>query len=106
MRTVDPMTTKTSTRHRDQGVAPDPEMARRLRAARALTGLDQTEFAKLTGISRSIVSRYETATNTVDYKHPFLVTWAYHSAVTLEWLETGLVSADPSGDNDRYSVAA
>jgi len=82
-----------------------------------LTGLDQTAFAKLTGISRSIISQYETGTNT-DYKWPNMIAWAYCSPVTLEWIWTGqesvtpsldgrpLRATSPSPDNDRYPVAA
>jgi transcriptional regulator with XRE-family HTH domain len=101
----------------EPGFVPDPEIVRRLRAARDLTGLDQTAFAKLTGISRSIISQYETGANT-DYKWPFMIAWAYCTPVTLEWLWTGqesvtpsvdgrpLLQASPQRNNDRYPVAA
>ena len=101
----------------EPGFVPDPEIVKRLRAARVLTGLDQKAFAKLTGISRSIISQYETGANT-DYRWPFLIAWAYCSPVTLEWIWTGQESGTiPSvdgrplvptfpWDNDRYLVAA
>jgi len=89
----------------EPGFVPDPEIVKRLRAARVLTGLDQTAFAKLTGISRSIISQYETGANT-DYKWPNMIAWAYCSPVTLEWIWTGRESVHPPGDNDRYPVAS
>jgi len=90
------------------------EQVKRLRAARALTGLDQEDFAKLIGVSRSIVSQYETGANT-HYKQPYLLAWAHYSGVTLEWL-TGRTPPNPSPvvdanpfvstpDNDRYGPA-
>ena len=100
----------------EPGFVPDPEIVKRLRAARVLTGLDQTAFAKLTGISRSIISQYETGTNT-DYKWPNMIAWAYCSPVTLEWIWTGqesvtsppdgrpLAAMSSPGNNDRYPVA-
>jgi len=100
----------------EPGFVPDLEIVKRLRAARVLTGLDQTAFAKLTGISRSIISQYECGANT-DYKWPNMIAWAYCTPVTLEWLWTGQESVTPSvdgrpllatssPDNDRYPVAA
>jgi len=73
----------------DHGTRPDTETAKRLRAARALTALSQTDFADLIGVSRSIVSQYERASNTCHYKRPFLLAWAYYANVRLEWIVTG-----------------
>ena len=100
----------------EPGFMPSPEIPKRLLAARVMIGLDQTAFAKLTGISRSIISQYETGANT-DYKWPNMIAWAWYTPVTLEWIWTGQESATPPADgrplvptfpwdNDRYPAAA
>ena len=69
------------------GQVPEWSLTDRLRKARALTGLDQDEFADLIGVSRGTVSSYERGADT--YKRPYLLAWATGSGVSLEWLTTG-----------------
>ena len=61
--------------------------------------LDQWQFAAKTGISRSIISQYESGAKT-EYKWPVLVTWAYYSGMPLEWIVTGHLPDQP---DDRTS---
>lgn len=81
----------------EPGTRPNPETAKRLRAARTLTGLNQQDFADRIGVSRSIVSQYETASNIGHYKPPFLLAWSYYSGVVLDWVITGEGPMTPSG---------
>ena len=76
-----PMNTDTT------GHVPEWSITDRLRKARELTGLDQTEFADLIGVSRGTVSSYERGADT--HKRPYLLAWAIGSGVSLEWLITG-----------------
>lgn len=69
------------------GLVPEWSMADRLRKARELTGLDQTEFADEIGVSRGTVSRYERGEATA--KRPILTVWAMRTGVPLTWLTTG-----------------
>ena len=69
------------------GQVPEWSLTDRLRKARALTGLDQDEFAELIGVSRGTVSSYEKGSET--HKRPYLLAWAIGSGVSYEWLVTG-----------------
>ena len=68
----------------------------RLWKARELTGLGQTAFAELLGISRGSVSNAERSASLP--KPIVLKAWAMATGVSVEWLETGQGSpSDPNG---------
>jgi transcriptional regulator with XRE-family HTH domain len=78
----------------------------RLRKARLLTGLEQSEFARLAGIARGTVANYEHERSTP--KRLYLRAWADAAGVDLTWLETGEPSDDDDateheGSNDRIA---
>jgi transcriptional regulator with XRE-family HTH domain len=77
------------------GTVPEWTITDRLRKARELTGMDQTEFADALGVSRSTVSNYERGSRV--YRRPVLLAWAMSSGVPLEWLHTGQQSAPQPG---------
>jgi len=62
-------------------------IADRLRKARESTGMDKTEFAKITDISRTVVANLEKGVG--PYKQYYLLTWAKFTDVSFEWLMTG-----------------
>lgn len=76
------------------GVVPEFTQADRLRKARELTGLDQTQFAERAGISRQTVSNYEGGLR--EPRGLYLRAWAEATGVDMHWLQTG----EPSSDND------
>lgn len=69
----------------EHGQVPEWTIADRLRKARELTGLDQTEFADTIGISRKTVSNYERDS---DRRHirAFMIAWALGAGVDYDWL--------------------
>lgn len=76
------------------GIVPDFGMADRLRKAREITGLGQTEFADEIGVSRQSVSSYETGAT-----HPrkiVLRAYALRTGVSLTWLTTGVAPTGPT----------
>lgn len=75
-------------------------IADRLRKAREATGLDQTEFAKLIGVSRGTVSNYERGVDS--YKRPVLLAWAADTGVTVDWFMTGL---EPHSSAEQSNLA-
>lgn len=87
-----------------QGIQGVPEwtMADRLRKVRELTGLDQSEFASLIGVSRGTVSTYESNPHAA-HKRPYLLAWAYYTHTALEWIETG---QEPAPDADPFRGAS
>jgi len=74
------------------GSVPEWTITDRLRKARELTGLDQTQFAEEIGASRGTVSNYERGSKT--HQKSVLMTWAMRSGVPLKWLLTG---QEPTG---------
>lgn len=71
----------------DGVVIPQFTRGDRLRKARELTGLDQTEFARELGVSRQTVSNAETDARAV--RTITLRAWAMRTGVPVAWLETG-----------------
>ena len=67
----------------------------RLRKAREHLGMSQAEFALLTGISRRSISSYESGE--AHPKRPVLFTWAAHTGVSMQWIETGVGSNPDDG---------
>ncbi len=63
---------------------PPETTADRLRRARRYAGLEQTDLADLTGISRATISNYERG-ETAPLK-PYLKLWADACGVDLDWL--------------------
>ncbi|WP_373370661.1 helix-turn-helix domain-containing protein [Brachybacterium paraconglomeratum] len=80
------------------GIIPQWTVADRLRKARELTGMDQTEFAEHAGLSRAGVSNAERGQSTP--RRSTLKLWALSTGVPLRWIETGEA---PSPDGERAS---
>ena len=79
------------------GTIPSFTVADRLRKAREVTGMDQTEFAEHAGLSRAGVSNAERGESTP--RRSTLKLWALASGVPLYWIETGNEEApSPGGD--------
>lgn len=80
----------------------------RLWKARERTGLDQSAFAQLLGISRGSVSNYERSTTPP--KPIVLKAWAEATGVPLEWLAFGEEPVDstppPPGPGARADAVA
>jgi transcriptional regulator with XRE-family HTH domain len=84
------------------GVIPEFTVADRLRKARELTGLDQSEFAARAGFSRTTVVNYE-----LGHRVPralYLRAWATASGVDATWLETGMAPSEDGADSDSVST--
>ncbi|MGP4975833.1 helix-turn-helix domain-containing protein [Brachybacterium tyrofermentans] len=81
------------------GIVPSFTVADRLRKAREVTGMDQTEFAEHAGLSRAGVSNAERGESTP--RRSTLKLWALASGVPLAWIETGEA---PSPDGEGASV--
>jgi transcriptional regulator with XRE-family HTH domain len=67
-------------------------LGRRLRAARALAGLEQAEIADLIGSSRSTVSNWERGV--AEPPATYFVLWALATGQPLEWLAEGCARRD------------
>lgn len=87
----------------------------RLKKARDAAGLEQSELAAMTGISRGTVSNYEQFDGDAErLKRPYLAAWAMACDVPLEWLMYGeqasprpgggLTSDSPVGLSTRYRM--
>ena len=74
---------------------PEFTVADRLRKAREVTGLDQTQFAAEIDVSRGTVSNYEQGRTNV--RRIVLKAWALRSGVPIEWIETGAVGPQDDG---------
>lgn len=86
------------------GTIPAFHAGDRLRKARELTGLDQTEFAGQLGVSRGTVSNYENSATTK--RKPIVMrAWALASGVPLAWLETGEEGSEPTPPSGRQAVS-
>lgn len=77
------------------GVIPEWTMGDRLRKARELTGLSQSQFAKALEISPKTVGSYETGR--VAVRRIVVRAWSMRTGVPVEWLETG-AAPSPGGD--------
>lgn len=85
-----------------QGLIPEWTMADRLRKARELTGLDQSEFAERCGISRQAIGNYESGRRAP--RGLYLRAWSEATGVPIEWLETGKAPVmNDEGDESRLS---
>jgi DNA-binding XRE family transcriptional regulator len=73
---------------------PQP-MKDRLRAARVGLGMEQEEFARVSGISRNTVSNYEQGHTAP--RGPYLERWARICGCDLNWLITGTPPTDDDG---------
>lgn len=77
------------------GAIPAFSLADRLRKAREVSGLDQTQLADAMGVSRGTVSNAERGNHAV---RPIVVRmWAMATGVNRGWLETGQAPTMPSG---------
>ncbi|MDT4944520.1 MAG: hypothetical protein QOH14_1253 [Pseudonocardiales bacterium] len=81
------------------GIVPQWSMADRLRKARELTGLDQSDFAKELGISRNTVANYERGRH--EPRKIVVRAWAMRTGVAWAWL----VGSDPGGNLPEAPVA-
>jgi len=75
------------------GAIPEMTIQWRLRMARELAGMEQTDLARATGIARSTISNYENGA-TERMKSLYLRQIALACGVDPEWLQTG--QAGPS----------
>lgn len=80
------------------GVVPAWDQSDRLRKAREVAGLSQSELAERMGISRRTISRNESGDFTL--RRPQMIAWAMATGVSLEWLETG-EAPRPSDEGPR-----
>ena len=82
------------------GIIPEFQLKDRMRLAREITRLDQSDFAERVGISRATVSNVERGAT----KPSKLVVraWALATGVQLRWLETGETptGSDPDGGGE------
>ena len=79
----------------DAGRVPEFDVHDRCRKARESAGMNQSEFAELTGISKRSISGYESGARAP--RRPQLIVWAMSTGVPLQWLETGNAPS-PGGD--------
>jgi transcriptional regulator with XRE-family HTH domain len=74
----------------------------RLRKAREVAGLTQTELANSLGIGRRSVSRYEDGVQMP--KRGAVMAWSMATGVPFEWLATGQMSQPDGGGGDNLGV--
>ena len=79
-------------------MVPQWTMADRLRKARELTGMDQTEFAAAMGVNRNTIGTAEGGTKTP--RRLTVRMWAMITGVDQSWLETGRPTT-PGGGLDE-----
>ena len=79
---------------------PTFELKDRARKAREFAGFEQSELAKLTGMSRTTVARIEQGKGKP--RKPTLLAIAVATGVNYDWLETGKTPA--GGNNGGNSV--
>ena len=77
------------------GIIPEFGLADRLRKARELAELDQSEIARDLGASRATISNAERGTHAA--RRSLVIAWAMRTGVNLRWLETG-EAPSPGGD--------
>lgn len=79
------------------GIVPPMTIGIRCLMARLHAGLEQTELAELTGLSRTTIGNYEKGR--VEPRRAGLISIAFATGVDLGWLETGKtpVQNDPDG---------
>ena len=83
------------------GVIPEWSLSDRLRKAREITGLDQTQFGDELGVSRATVSNAERARTKPT--RLLMRAWAFRTGVPLQWLETGKAPTDGPGPDGAHS---
>lgn len=74
----------------------------RLRKAREVAGLNQTELANSLGIGRRSVSRYEEGDK--EPKRGVVMAWSMATSVPFEWLMTGRETPGGGGSRDNLPV--
>lgn len=67
-----------------QGVEPAWTLADHLRKAREFAGLSQAALAERMGVTRDVVTNYESGRTTP--RRPVLITWALATGVSYHWL--------------------
>jgi transcriptional regulator with XRE-family HTH domain len=67
-----------------QGTTPDWTLPDRLRKAREVSGLSQTQLGEATGLSRRSIAGYEGGEREPRRHH--LIAWALATGVSLDWL--------------------
>ncbi|WP_212647643.1 helix-turn-helix domain-containing protein [Brachybacterium massiliense] len=77
------------------GTIPQWTIADRLRKAREMTGMDQSQFAEHAGLSRQGVNAAERGQSTP--RRSTLKLWALSTGVPISWIETG-EAPSPGGD--------
>lgn len=77
------------------GTIPQWTIADRLRKAREMTGMDQSQFAEHAGLSRQGVNAAERGQSTP--RRSTLKLWALSTGVPLHWIETG-ETPSPGGE--------
>jgi transcriptional regulator with XRE-family HTH domain len=81
-------------------VIPQFDVSDRLRKAREITGLDQTEFAAEVGLGRATISRYERGE--VTPSKSALLLYQMRTGVPKEWLATGCTPSDLNREPTDY----
>jgi transcriptional regulator with XRE-family HTH domain len=82
------------------GLEPQWTLGDRLRKAREVAGLSQTEMAEAIGIARNSVGRYEAGA--YEPSRPVMIAWAFRTGVALDWLHgEGSQQVDISGQKSR-----
>lgn len=81
------------TTQRHSGVVPEWTLGDRLRKARATTGLNTADFAKLIGMSQKSVNNAEGDKHEV--RRIVLNAWVAATGVSPQWLEHGIGSPRP-----------
>ena len=74
------------------GIVPEVSFGHRLRIARETAGLEQSELAELTGISRNSISHYENGRG--NPRRPTILSLALATGVDVAWLASGSASPD------------
>jgi DNA-binding XRE family transcriptional regulator len=80
----------------ESGFIPEWTTGDRMRKARELASLKQSEMAAEIGIGRSTIVTYETGKS--EPPRPVLLAWSFRTGVPLQWLHSGTVPPVRGGD--------
>jgi transcriptional regulator with XRE-family HTH domain len=83
------------------GLVPQWTLGDRLRKAREIASLNQSEMAEQIGIARNSIANYEGGK--YEPPRPVMIAWAFRTGVALDWLETGRVTAVPDDDETHHN---
>ncbi|MDO1481429.1 helix-turn-helix domain-containing protein [Rhodococcus ruber] len=91
-----------TTSMRNGWTVPEWTQADRLRKAREVAGLTQTELAQILELTRRTISYLESGERPP--KRTVLAGWSLATGVPIEWLETGTAPSPGGGDGAELSV--